>query len=92
MTKQKKIKINQWISHTARINTIAWTSDGLHAASGSLDTNICIWSVENPSKKISIKSAHQVSVTGLTFLDNDNNTLYSVGQDASLKTWSIKYD
>nr|CAG8530113.1 13026_t:CDS:10 [Entrophospora candida] len=87
----KKVKIDQWILHTARINAIAWSPDGLHAASCSLDTSICVWSVENPSKRILIPRTHQDNVTGLTFLDDDNNTLYSVGQDACLKAWSIKY-
>ncbi|CAJ0904569.1 11324_t:CDS:10 [Entrophospora sp. SA101] len=87
----KKVKIDQWILHTARVNAIAWSPDGLHAASCSLDTSICVWSVENPSKRILIPRTHQDNVTGLTFLDDDNNTLYSVGQDACLKAWSIKY-
>ncbi|RIA95643.1 WD40-repeat-containing domain protein, partial [Glomus cerebriforme] len=81
--------ISQWVFHTAKVNSIAWSPDGLHAASGSLDTNIYIWSVEKPMKNIAIKGAHQVSVTGVTFLDND--TITSVGQDACVKTWTIKH-
>ncbi|CAB5378304.1 unnamed protein product [Rhizophagus irregularis] len=88
-TSNHEVKISQWVFHTAKVNSIAWSPDGLHAASGSLDTNIYIWSVEKPMKNIAIKGAHQVSVTGVIFLDND--TISSVGQDACVKTWTIKH-
>ncbi|CAG8532420.1 8346_t:CDS:10, partial [Racocetra persica] len=85
----KKVNISEWVFHTARIYAIAWSPDSLHLVSSSLDTNIYVWSVEKPSNRIAIKGAHQVSVSGVTFLDN--NTVSSVGQDACLKTWALQY-
>ncbi|CAG8513867.1 5816_t:CDS:10, partial [Cetraspora pellucida] len=85
----KTVTISGWVFHTARIYSIAWSPDNLHLVSGSLDTNIYVWSVEKPSNRIAIKGAHQVSVSGVTFLDN--NTVSSVGQDACLKTWTLQY-
>ncbi|RIB25557.1 quinon protein alcohol dehydrogenase-like superfamily [Gigaspora rosea] len=88
-TGSKQVKISEWGFHTARIYSIAWSPDSLHLVSGSLDTNIYVWSVEKPSSRIAIKGAHQVSVSGVTFLDN--NTVSSVGQDACLKTWELQH-
>ncbi|KAG9306599.1 hypothetical protein G9A89_004796 [Geosiphon pyriformis] len=88
-SKSGEVKISTWVNHAARIYSFAWSHDGLHAASGSLDTNIYVWSVEKPTKNIAIKGAHQVAVTGVTFLNN--NTISSVGQDATLKTWTVVY-
>ncbi|KAI8923046.1 quinon protein alcohol dehydrogenase-like superfamily [Entophlyctis helioformis] len=84
-----RMRLNQWVFHTAKVNSIAWSPDGLHAVSGSLDTNVEVWSVEKPMKHISIKGAHQDSVTGAVFLDND--TIASSGQDAQIKIWSLTH-
>ncbi|KAJ3290770.1 Structural maintenance of chromosomes protein 2 [Borealophlyctis nickersoniae] len=78
-----EVKINQWVFHNARVNTVAWSPDSLHAVSGSLDTNVEVWSVEKPMKHISIKGAHLDSVNGVVFLDN--NTIASAGGDAAIK-------
>ncbi|CAG8586963.1 14992_t:CDS:2, partial [Acaulospora colombiana] len=61
----KKNKEFYWGFHTAKVNSIAWSPDSLHAASGSLDTNVYVWSVEKPTKNVAIKGAHQVNVNGL---------------------------
>ncbi|KAJ3216006.1 WD repeat-containing protein 1 [Dinochytrium kinnereticum] len=84
-----EVKINNWVFHNARINTFAWSPDGRHAASGSLDTNIEIWSVEKPTKHITIKGAHLESVNSVQFLNP--STLVSAGQDGALKVWSLQY-
>ncbi|XP_076372286.1 actin-interacting protein 1 flr [Tachypleus tridentatus] len=79
-----------WCFHTARVNCISWTPDSQHLATGSLDTGIIIWSVEQPNKHINIKKAHpQSQITRVAFLDN--NTLVSTGQDSNIKIWEITY-
>ncbi|KAI8911130.1 quinon protein alcohol dehydrogenase-like superfamily [Gorgonomyces haynaldii] len=88
-TNTNEVKINQWVFHNARVNCVSWSPDGLHAVSGSLDTNVEVWSVEKPMKHISIKNAHTESVTGTVFLDNE--TVVSVGQDAFVKGWKLVY-
>ncbi|KAJ1345334.1 hypothetical protein BSLG_000847 [Batrachochytrium salamandrivorans] len=77
-TATNTMKINQWVFHTARVNCVSWSPSGLHAVSGSLDTNVEVWSVEKPMKHISIKCAHQDSVTGAIFIDE--NTIASCDQ------------
>ncbi|KAJ3205559.1 hypothetical protein HDU82_005132 [Entophlyctis luteolus] len=69
------VKITQWMFHNARVNCIAWSPDSLHAVSGSLDTNVEVWSVQEPTKHISIKGAHLEGVNCAAFLDN--NTVVS---------------
>ncbi|ORX96377.1 WD40 repeat-like protein [Basidiobolus meristosporus CBS 931.73] len=85
----KQVKTSRWVFHTARVNSIAWSPDGLHAVSGSLDTNVYVWSIESPMKKIVIHGAHQVAVTGVVFVDDE--TIATVGHDAALKIWSLQY-
>ncbi|KAF9166681.1 WD40 repeat-like protein, partial [Mortierella sp. AD010] len=60
-----------WVFHTARITSINWSPSGRYAVSGSLDTNIYVWSVETPSKKIAILNAHALSVSGVAFIEED---------------------
>ena len=77
------MKINQWVFHNARVNTVSWSPDSKHAVSGSLDTNVEVWSVEEPMKHISIKGAHLETVSGVVFLDD--KTIASAGGDATIK-------
>ena len=57
--------------------------------SGSLDGNIFVWSVQDPSKRIAIKNAHQGGVNDTIW--TGDNTVASVGQDCTVKSWSIKF-
>ncbi|XP_046990675.1 actin-interacting protein 1 [Schistocerca americana] len=78
----------EWGFHNARVNTVAWSPNSLLVASGSLDTTIIVWSVQNPAKHTIIKNAHpQSQITRLVWLDNE--TLVSVGQDCNTKIWEI---
>lgn len=45
----------EWGYHTARVNTIAWTPDSKHLATGALDTQIIIWSPDSKTKYTVIK-------------------------------------
>jgi len=83
------IKIQGWVYHTARVSSLAWSPDSLHLVSGSLDSNLFVWSIENPNKRVQVKEAHTAGVTGCIFINN--NTVASVGQDCTLKTWRITY-
>lgn len=54
----EQLNKSEWGFHNAKVNTVAWSPDSLLVASGSLDTNIIIWSVEKPTKHIIIKSKY----------------------------------
>ncbi|KAF9113242.1 WD40 repeat-like protein [Mortierella sp. AM989] len=82
-------KIQEWVFHTARITSINWSPSGLHAVSGSLDTNVYVWSVEKPTKKIAILNAHALSVSGVAFIEEDK--IVTTGADACVKTWKLTH-
>jgi len=78
----------EWGFHNARVNCVAWSPNSKLVASGSLDTYIIIWYVDEPAKHTIIKSAHgQSQITKLAWLDDHN--LVSVGQDSNTKLWTI---
>jgi len=84
----KQIVIQGWQFHTARINRINWSADSQRIVSASLDGCIYLWSVAEQSKRIAVKDAHRGGVNDVVFLDE--NTVASVGQDCTLKTWKLK--
>lgn len=54
-----KLAVKQeWGFHNARVNCVAWSPNSTFVASGSLDTNIIIWSLNSPSKHNIIKSKY----------------------------------
>ena len=50
---------DRWSAHTGRITCLAWDSAGESAVSGSLDTNVMIWSVADPGKRVKALNAHK---------------------------------
>ncbi|KAG0312127.1 hypothetical protein BGZ99_009710 [Dissophora globulifera] len=82
-------KTQQWVFHTARVTAIGWSPSGQYAVSGSLDTNVYVWSLDKPTKRIAITNAHALSVSGAAFVDED--TVVSTGADACVKTWKVTH-
>ena len=50
------VKIDQWVFHSSRVNSAAFSPDGKFAVSGSLDTNVILWTVDDPFAKTQLKS------------------------------------
>lgn len=44
-TNSWEVKTDRWSAHTARVTSIAWNTEGTHAVSGGLDTNVFVWYV-----------------------------------------------
>lgn len=84
---EKKIKFNQWVFHTARINALSFSPDGTHAVSASLDTNVYVWSTLRPMKSIAIKNAFAGGAHGACWLDD--NRIASAGADGTVKVHAI---
>ncbi|KAF2005798.1 tricorn protease domain 2-containing protein [Amniculicola lignicola CBS 123094] len=82
-----KIVTDRWSAHTARITCLAWDESGKFAASGSLDTNVMVWSVENPAKRIKGLNAHKDGVTGVAW--EQAGKVISTGGDATVKVWRV---
>ena len=84
---------SRWGFHSARINSIQWTSDSRHCATGSLDTDVYVWSVEKPMKNIAIKNAGLGGVNAVFWLEEDGKKgrLASSGADACVRVWDVVF-
>lgn len=77
-----------WFGHSARIITLAWHPDNIHLASGSLDTNIYIWSLNQKKTKLRCPNAHQDYINSLVWLPESK--LASAGGDGAIKVWEFE--
>ncbi|ORY01039.1 WD40-repeat-containing domain protein [Clohesyomyces aquaticus] len=82
-----KLITDRWSAHTARITCLAWDESGDFATSGSLDTNVMVWSVQDPGKRIKALNAHKDGVTGVAW--EKAGKVLSTGGDASVKVWKV---
>lgn len=80
--------ITRWSSHTGRVTSIDWDESGERAVSGSLDTNIFVWSVKKPGQRVSVGSAHKEGVNGVRWAGAGK--VVSVGGDAAVKCWKVE--
>ena len=84
--------ITRWVFHTSRITSLDWSKCGDYLVSGSIDTNIYVWSRENPFKKVVIKNAHVDAVNSVRFLNHASGlSIASVGQDAAIRVWDVVF-
>lgn len=82
-----EVVTDRWSAHTARITSLAWNAAGTHAASASLDTNIHVWSLEKPGKRVKAANAHKEGVNGVVWW---GERVVSVGGDAAVKVWRVE--
>ena len=83
-----KLLTDRWSAHTGRITCLAWDESEEYAASGSLDTNVMVWSTKDPGKRIKALNAHKDGVTGVAW--EKAAKVISAGGDASIKVWNVK--
>ncbi|KIM91564.1 hypothetical protein PILCRDRAFT_810844 [Piloderma croceum F 1598] len=90
--KQKTIT-NRWSHHSGKVNSLSWTADGQHCASGSLDTHVYIWSAKDISLNIPIKNASMGGVNSVLWVESDGmvGKLASAGADACVRIWEITF-
>ena len=79
---------NRWSAHTARVTCITWSPDGEMAASGGLDTNIFVWSLADPGKRVKAMNAHKDGVGGIVW--TEPSKVISSGADAAVKVWKVE--
>ena len=87
--REHKMITGRWSFHTARINALAWTADGQHCASGSLDTHVYVWSVPKPMKNIAVKNAGPGGVNAVFWLGDKK--LASAGADGCVREWEVSF-
>lgn len=81
------VKTSRWSFHVGRITSLEFNSTGSHCVSGSLDTNIYIWSTQSVGKYIAIKGASKDGVWGVGWIGDKK--IVSAGGDAAVKIWEI---
>lgn len=79
---------DRWTAHTARITSIDWNDNSTHVVSGSLDTNIFVWSLANPGDWLQVTNAHKEGVNGVAWVDGGSK-IASTGADAAVKLWKV---
>ena len=82
-----KIITDRWSAHTARITSLAWDANAKLVASGSLDTNVMVWSVDDPGKRVKAMNAHKDGVAGVAW--DSTGKVLSTGGDSSVKAWKL---
>jgi len=85
----KELKIQGWVFHNARVTSLAWNATSKHIVTGSLDSHLYVWSVDEPAKRIHVKTAHQGGVNAVLWINE--NTVASAGLDCAIKTWTVKF-
>lgn len=83
-----KLETNRWSAHTARVTSLSWSPDGKKAVSGSLDTNVCVWSLAKPGDRVKALNAHKEGVGAVVWVDEGK--VISCGADAAVKVWKVE--
>ncbi|KAJ3512753.1 hypothetical protein NLJ89_g3342 [Agrocybe chaxingu] len=75
--KERKLLTSRWAHHSARINSLSWTADSAHCASGSLDTHV---------------NAGPGGINGVLWLDGGKTgKLVSTGFDGVVRAWQVTF-
>ncbi|EMC95779.1 hypothetical protein BAUCODRAFT_123075 [Baudoinia panamericana UAMH 10762] len=85
------LKTNRWSAHTARVTAISWSPDGTKAVSGGLDTNVFVWSLAEPGKRVKALNAHKEGMGGVVWVDDGGKgRVVSCGADAAVRVWGVE--
>ncbi len=73
--------------HKGVVNTVSWSPDGKHVASGGSDQTVRVWGVVT-GKELHIYSHHQGEVRALAW-SPDGTCLASAGDDQMVHIWQV---
>ena len=74
--------------HQRTVRQVAWSPDGKSAVSGGLDTNLCVWSLADPGKRVRMANANKDGIGGVAWAAKEK--VISAGADAAVKTWKVQ--
>ncbi|KAI0792397.1 quinon protein alcohol dehydrogenase-like superfamily [Abortiporus biennis] len=86
---ERKLVTSRWSFHSARITSLAFSSNSKFCASGSLDTHVYIWNVDSPVKNIGIKNAVPGGVNEVFWLGDGK--VVGAGADACARVWEVSF-
>lgn len=87
---ERSLKTARWASHSSRVTSISWHPSGEYAATGASDADVYIFSLNTPGKVIKNLRAHKDGVNAVAWTSPE--TLATVGADATVKTWTVKFN
>ena len=76
-----------WLGHEKAVTALAYSPDGKLLASGSVDTSIAFWDVENAKVKWE-SGGHWAAVTALAF-NSTGKAMLSGGADSKIRSWRL---
>lgn len=89
-TDDQSVKYNGLVFHTSQINDLAWSPSGEYLASAAVEKNIIVWNLKENKRAIT-DIAHLGGVNSLTFINDEENTVMTVGSDMCVKTWKFQF-
>ncbi|KAI1302160.1 pre-rRNA processing protein [Mortierella claussenii] len=81
--------VEDFKGHTDHVICLAVSSDNQFLASGGKDKKINIWSVQENKWLHCFKQQHKDTITGMSFRKGQNNQLYTVSSDRTVKLWNV---
>ncbi|KAF9115737.1 pre-rRNA processing protein [Mortierella sp. AM989] len=81
--------VEDFKGHTDHVICLAVSSDSKFLASGGKDKKINIWSVQDNKWLHCFKQQHKDTITGMSFRKGQNNQLYTVSSDRTVKLWNV---
>ncbi|KAF9896223.1 pre-rRNA processing protein, partial [Lobosporangium transversale] len=81
--------VEDFKGHTDHVICLAVSPDNQFLASGGKDKKINIWSVKDDKWLHCFKQQHKDTVTSMSFRKGQNNQLYSVSSDRTVKLWNV---
>lgn len=85
----KSVQTTRWAFHNSRVTSINWHESGKYVVTGSVDTNIFVYSVEKPAKNIKFMGAHIDGVNSVIW--DSPESIVSAGADATIKHWKVTF-
>eukprot|EP00505_MAST-04D_sp_SCG-Rhode-Island_P006977 Stramenopile-MAST_4_protein_6977 len=74
--------------HSSYVNSVSFSPDGKHVASGSLDKTVKVWSVES-GECVTTLEGHSSVVESVSF-SPDGKHVASGSDDKTVKVWSVE--
>ncbi|MBF0541007.1 MAG: caspase family protein [Nitrospirae bacterium] len=77
-------------SHNNKIEDLSISNDGRYLVSGSSDSTVKVWDINNNFSLVSTLSGHTTAVFAVAIFKEDNDyKIVSAGDDNKLKLWSL---
>ena len=78
-----------FVGHMGYVSTVAFSPDNKYVVSGSDDTTVRVWKVENYNLSLGLVSrGHMGTITSFAF-SHDGKTLFSSSVDGNIRSWDM---